>query len=74
MITFSKETLREALQGLRVLKLSKQSMPVLRQVLVFGYESLVEFTGTDLDQFLRLRRRRLELVRHPHPRAIRDAR
>jgi DNA polymerase-3 subunit beta len=53
MIIFSKETLREALQGLRVLKLSKQSMPVLRQVLVFGYETLVEFSGTDLDQFLR---------------------
>jgi DNA polymerase III sliding clamp (beta) subunit (PCNA family) len=53
MITFSKETLREALNGLRVLKLSKQHMPVLRQVLVFGCEELVEFTGTNLDQYLR---------------------
>ena len=53
MIIFSKETLREALSGLRVLKLSKQSLPVLRQVLVFGYETTVEFSGTDLDQYLR---------------------
>lgn len=53
MIIFSKETLREALNGLRVLKLSKQVMPVLRQVLVFGYEELIEFAGTDLDQYLR---------------------
>ena len=52
MITFSKETLREALQGLRVLKLSKQHLPVLRQVLVVADEASVEFTGTDLDQFL----------------------
>lgn len=53
MIIFSKETLRAALSGLRVLKLSKQSLPVLRQVLVFGYETTVEFAGTDLDQYLR---------------------
>ena len=53
MIILSKTTLREALTGLRVLKLSKQSLPVLRHVMVFGYETHVEFTGTDLDQVLR---------------------
>lgn len=53
MIIFSKETLREALRGLRVLKLSKQILPVHQRVLVFGYEDTVEFTGTNLDQYLR---------------------
>ena len=52
MISFTKETLREALNGLRVLKLSKQHLPVFRQVLVVGTETSVEFTGTNLDQHL----------------------
>lgn len=52
MIIITKESLREALQGLRVLKLSKQTLPFLRQVLVVGDEASVEFTGTNLDQFL----------------------
>lgn len=53
MISFTKETLREALNGLRVLKLTKQVMPFLQRVLVSGHESVVQFDGTDLDQYLR---------------------
>lgn len=53
MITFTKETLREALNGLRVLKLTKQVMPFLQRVLIHGFDSVVWFDGTDLDQYLR---------------------
>ncbi len=53
MIVFTKETLREALNGLRVLKLNKQAMPFLQHVLIHGFESVVWFDGTDLDQYLR---------------------
>ncbi len=53
MIIFSRSTLREALNGLRVLKLSKNVMPIYSHVLVFGYETIVEFDATDLDQYLR---------------------
>ncbi len=52
MISFTKETLREAISGLRVLKLHKQSMSVLQCVLIHGHESIVRFAGTDLDQYL----------------------
>jgi DNA polymerase III sliding clamp (beta) subunit (PCNA family) len=53
MITFSKETLREALNGLRVLKLSKQVMPACQRVLIHAFDSVVWFDGTDLEQYLR---------------------
>ena len=53
MIIFSRNTLREALTGLRVLKVSKQSLPVLRHVYVFGFEKSVQIDATNLDQYLR---------------------
>lgn len=53
MIIITKETLREAVSGLRVLKLNKQPMPACQRVLVHGFESVVQFDGTDLDQYLR---------------------
>lgn len=53
MISFSKETLREALNGLRVLKLPKQVLPACQHVLVQGFASVAWFDGTDLDQYLR---------------------
>ena len=53
MIIFSRNTLREALTGLRVLKLNTQPLPFLQHVLVIGFENRVQFDGTNLDQYLR---------------------
>ncbi len=53
MIRFSKETLREALTGLRVLKPGKHAMPALQCVRVSGCDTLLHFERTDLDQVIR---------------------
>ncbi len=53
MICFSKEILREAISGLRVLKIGKNLSPVLHCVRITGSESRVWFERTDLDQVLR---------------------
>ncbi len=53
MISFSKDTLREAISGLRVLKLGKHHLPVLHCVRISGSETRVWFERTDLDQVLR---------------------
>ena len=53
MISFSQKVLREALTGLRVLKVSKQKLPVLQCVLVHGVDNTVTFEGTTLDEHLR---------------------
>lgn len=53
MISFTKEILREAISGLRVLKIGKGMMPVLHCVRITGSESRVWFERTDLDQVLR---------------------
>lgn len=53
MIRFSKDSLREALQGLRVLKVGKHHLPALHCVRVTGCDSLLHFERTDLDQVLR---------------------
>jgi len=53
MITFTKEILREAITGLRVLKVGKHHLPVLHCVRITGSESRVWFERTDLDQVLR---------------------
>jgi DNA polymerase-3 subunit beta len=53
MISFTKETLREAISGLRVLKLGKHHLPVLHCVRVTGCDTLLHLERTDLDQVLR---------------------
>lgn len=53
MITFAHKTLRQALHGLRVLKVSKQKLQPLQCVLVRGSENLVSFEATTLDEYLR---------------------
>ncbi len=53
MISFSQKILREALTGLRVLKVSKQKLPVLQCVLVHGADNTVTFEATTLDEHLR---------------------
>ena len=53
MISFSQKVLREALTGLRVLKVSKLKLPVLQCVLVHGAGTTVSFEATTLDEHLR---------------------
>jgi DNA polymerase-3 subunit beta len=53
MIRFSKDSLREALTGLRVLKLGKHVLSALHCVRVTGCDTLLHFERTDLDQVLR---------------------
>jgi len=53
MITLTKEILREAVTGLRVLKVGRHHPPVLHCVRITGNESRVWFERTDLDQVLR---------------------
>ncbi len=53
MIRFSKDSLREALTGLRVLKLGRHHMPALHCVRVTGCDTLLHFERTDLDQVIR---------------------
>ncbi|AHF93765.1 DNA polymerase sliding clamp subunit [Opitutaceae bacterium TAV5] len=52
MISFSKETLREALSGLRVLKPGRQGLAALRCVRVTGTDGVVRFEATSLDEYL----------------------
>ncbi len=53
MITFSQKYLRQALGGLRVLKVSKQTITPLNCVLVRGARDTVVFEATTLDEHLR---------------------
>lgn len=53
MITFSQKYLRQALQGLRVLKVNKQKLAPLHCVLVRGAGDTVTFEATNLDEYLR---------------------
>jgi DNA polymerase-3 subunit beta len=52
MITFSQKYLRQALSGLRVLKVLKSSLQSLRCVLVTGAGDTVAVSATNLDEFL----------------------
>ncbi len=52
MISFSYKYLRQALQGLRVLKVSKQKLQPLQCVLVRGIGETVTFEATNLDEHL----------------------
>ncbi|RRJ94318.1 DNA polymerase III subunit beta [Opitutaceae bacterium TAV4] len=52
MISFTKETLREALSGLRVLKPAKQAHPALCCIRVTGTTDAVRFEATNLDEHL----------------------
>ncbi len=53
MISISYKYLRQALQGLRVLKISKQTINPLQCVLVRGIGETVAFEATNLDEHLR---------------------
>jgi DNA polymerase III sliding clamp (beta) subunit (PCNA family) len=52
MITFSHRLLREALAGLRVLKVSKQKHPPLQCVAIRGIAETLTFEATNLDEYL----------------------
>ncbi len=53
MITFSQKYLRQALGGLRVLKVNKQDLAPLRCVLIRAAAGTVSFEATTLDEHLR---------------------